>query len=175
MFTLKTSEVALTRSKTGLFLASEIGGGRTNTGSAEIWCGPMGQPLRAVYIPRRGKLSCGEHARLNISTDVGQPGCWQISATHHRRDFNISCRQVARLHERIFSRDDVPPNIPVHDLYPGRVSVMWAEMTEKYYFSEGEWYEDPPEFLLPAIEAAKRKATCYHCREPYYYANEVER
>jgi hypothetical protein len=169
MFKLKPSEVALRRSKTGLFLASEIGGGRSNTGSAEIWCGPMGQTLRAVYIPRKGELACGEHARLDISTEPNQPGCWQILATHHRGDFTISCQQVWYLHERTFAREDVDPCLPVHDISPGRVSVMWAEMVERHRFSEGEWYEEPPEWLLPAIKAAKEKATCYHCREPHYW------
>lgn len=39
-------------------------------------------------------------------------------------------------------------------------------------FSRGEWDCDPEELagvdLTAAIEAAKAKATCYHCREPHY-------
>lgn len=35
-------------------------------------------------------------------------------------------------------------------------------------FSWGEWDKEPPAYLEAAIQAAKEKATCYHCREPHY-------
>ena len=36
------------------------------------------------------------------------------------------------------------------------------------YFSWGEWDEELPAFLEPAVQAAMEKATCYHCREPHF-------
>lgn len=34
-------------------------------------------------------------------------------------------------------------------------------------FSNGEW-DNLPQFLEDAVEAAMEKATCYHCREPHF-------
>lgn len=40
------------RSKTGLPTITENGGGMTNTGYATIVCGPQGQALKPLFIPR---------------------------------------------------------------------------------------------------------------------------
>ncbi len=61
--------------------------------------------------------------------------------------------------------------VPVPDGTPywtcsGKVPAGETELVAE--FSRGEWDNDPPDFLSAAIEAAKDKATCYHCREPHF-------
>lgn len=43
-----------------------------------------------------------------------------------------------------------------------------AIVEKMYEFSWGEWDKEPPAYLEAAIQAAKEKATCYHCREPHF-------
>ena len=54
-------------SKSGLPCMWESGGGSTNTGGSKIICGPNGSPKKAIYIPRGGHLSNGEHALIPIT------------------------------------------------------------------------------------------------------------
>lgn len=54
-------------SKTGLPCMWESGGGATNTGGAKIICSSNGLPKKAIYIPRGGHLSNGEHALIPVA------------------------------------------------------------------------------------------------------------
>ena len=54
-------------SKTGLPCMWESGGGATNTGGAKIICSANGLPKKAIYIPRGGHLSNGEHALIPVT------------------------------------------------------------------------------------------------------------
>lgn len=119
----------------------EKGGGRTNTGWARVIALPGGREPSPVYVRRRGELACLEHALIIV-----QPGYWVVETNHHRLDYSTHVyrvvgvdRDAAKIHLRL-----------------------------EYSYSNGEWDNDPPEFLLPAIEAAEAKARCYHCRSPHY-------
>ena len=54
-------------SKSGLPCMWESGGGATNTGGAKIICSSNGLPKKAIYIPRGGHLSNGEHALIPVT------------------------------------------------------------------------------------------------------------
>lgn len=54
-------------SRAGLPCMWESGGGSTKTGGAKIICTSNGLPKKAIYIPRGGHLSNGEHALIPIA------------------------------------------------------------------------------------------------------------
>lgn len=133
--------IKIERTKTNLPALWESGGGASNTGEARIICDRDGKPKKAIYIRRRGHLSNAEHALI-----VVECGDYIISAYHHRRDFTI------RIYRIVAFRD----------------SEEYAICELNFVYSKGEWNEELPAFLKPAVEAAKEKATCYHCREAHY-------
>jgi hypothetical protein len=117
----------------------EEGGGYTNTGDARIIAGPRGEQLKPLYIRRRGPLAGGQHALF-----VVWPGCYIIVATRHKDEYEISVYKIVKILET--------------------AAVVECE----YEYSRGEWNREPPEYLAAAIQAAREKAACYHCREPHY-------
>ena len=135
--------VKIERTKKGLPAMWESGGGATNTGDATIIANGNGSKKRPVYIRRRGPLACGNHALF-----VVKPGDVVVEANHHRKDFEIRVWCIGQILE-----EEV------------RLNLL-------YEFSWGEWDTEPPENLRPAVEAAMKKATCYHCREPHYIAED---
>ena len=136
-------QITIERTKKGLPAVWEYGGGKTNTGNAQIVCNANGTPKKPVYIRRRGALANEEHALFIIS-----PGNIIIQAYHHRYDFRIVVLWILDI------KDDEAVCKVIHE------------------FDKGEWDVEPPEYLLPAIEAAKEKAVCYHCRSPHYIKTE---
>jgi len=54
-------------SRAGLPCMWESGGGSTKTGGSKIICAPNGLPKKAIYIPRGGHLSNGEHALIPVA------------------------------------------------------------------------------------------------------------
>jgi hypothetical protein len=128
------------RSRSGLPCLWERGGGATNTGSAAIIADPEGRPKRAIYVRRKGHLSCGEHALIPVRV-----GDLVIRASHHRGDFDIEIFRIVEI--------------------SGDEAVVEAIAD----FRRGEWAPHEPDGeIARAVEAAKRKARCYHCREPHY-------
>lgn len=132
-------QITIERTKKGLPAMWEYGGGKTNTGSAQIIANADGTPKKPVYIRRSGTLANSDHALFIIS-----PGNIIIQAYHHRYDFRIVVLWILDI------KDDEAVCKVIHE------------------FDMGEWDVEPPEYLLPAIEAAKEKATCYHCRKPHF-------
>jgi hypothetical protein len=129
----------------------ESGGGMTNTGEAQIVCAADGSPLVPVYIKRSGGLVGGEHAQFVIF-----PGMVVTRAEHHRGDFTI-------LISRLTGSMDRSP----------RTGSPMACLETLATFAEGQWDTEDglcPERLVEAVSAAQVKATCYHCREPHFYA-----
>lgn len=129
------------RTKRGLPAIWEAGGGASNTGESRIVCDRDGQAKRAVYQRRKGHLSNAEHALI-----VVECGDYIITAYHHRKDFTI------RIYRIVAFRD----------------SEDYAICELNFVYSKGEWNEELPAFLKPAVEAGMQKATCYHCREAHY-------
>jgi len=133
-------------SKKGLPCLWESGGGASNTGSATIIAGPTGNPIAPIYIRRSGQLSNGDHALIPVEKDFVV-----IEADHHRGDFTIKISRLTGIR-----RED-----------PEKGSFWEAHPVAE--FSNGEWdHEEAASAYAKAIEAAKAKATCYHCREPYF-------
>ena len=129
------------KSKKGLPVMWENGGGFSNTGHAQIITGKYGERMKPLYVRKSGSLACGDHALLVIN-----PGCFVIQASHHREDFNISIYEVLEIDTR-------------------NNEVYCKEVNK---FSRGEWDNDLVPYLNEAVDQAKRKATCYHCRSAYY-------
>lgn len=122
----------------------EGGGAATNTGWAAIVAGPNGESLKPIYVRRRGELACSSQHALFI---VGE-GYYLIFADQHRWDYEIGVYKILG-----FEREG---------------DNLFAKVEKPYEFSQGQWNVDPPEYLLPAIAAARQKAGHYHCREAHY-------
>lgn len=135
--------IPIYRTKRGFPALWEEGGGMTSTGHAQIVAGQDGEKLRPIYVKRRGHLAVGQHALF-----VLRPGMHVIRASQGRGDFWIEVSRITEI------QDD---------------TAVLEALAE---FSEGQWDTEPSERLQAAIEAAKKKATCYHCRSPHY-AEEV--
>jgi len=134
-------KIRIERTKSGLPAIWEEGGGSTNTGESTIVAGGDGLPKRAIYIKRAGHLSNGRHALIPLTV-----GDHIIDISHHRLDFRIQVYQVLVL--------DFEPE--------------FAQTELVNEFKNGEWDKPVPDHLNAAIEAAMAKASCYHCREPFY-------
>jgi ribosomal protein S27AE len=133
------------RTKSGSPALWESGGGYTNTGEAQIIAGSQGEKLRPVYIRIKGHRACGQHALF-----VVRPDYYIISVYY-------------------WNKQDPPYNITVYQIQ------QFADFNEnpdhpedKKLLALARILVDFPDFLQPAIDAAKNKTRCYHCREPHY-------
>ena len=134
-------KIKIEKTKKGFPALWECGGGYTNTGEATIIAGKGGQPKRAIYIRQRGPLANNDHALIPVEV-----GDYIIYANHHREDFNIYIYKILDFDDV----EDIAIVEPVHE------------------FNRGEWDKEPLASLEAAVEAAKQKASCYHCREPHF-------
>ncbi len=132
--------------KRGLVSMWESGGGMCNTGNAVIIAKSDGAKATAVYIRRRGQLSCDDHALIPV-----HPGYFIIKSYHHHRDFQHEIFQVIR----VFTEGE------------GENKKGFVEVALINSFDEGEW-DAPLGNLEDAVAAAEAKATDYHCRSAYY-------
>jgi len=132
--------ISIERSRTGLPCLWESGGGASNTGWARVIANQDGTPKRPLYIRRRGPLSNGQHALF-----VVREGDVIIEADHHRRDFRVEVARIVKVGEEEATLEPIAT------------------------FDEGEWDRDLPKELEAAVEAAKEKAVCYHCRDPHFF------
>lgn len=127
----------------------EEGGGMTSGGSGQIITGRLGEPRRPVYQPRGGHLACGEHALITV-----HEGFHVVRASVKRgsRDYCIISKIIST---------------EVKDIEGERWEVT-ATLEELNKFSQGEWDQPLDPTFLPAVEAAFKKAGCYHCRCSHY-------
>jgi len=98
-----------------------------------------GQKKKAIYIKKSGHLANGNHALIIIEI-----GDFIIRSYQKRLDFWIQIYKIVSIEQE------------------------YAITELIYEFSNNQWNVEPPEFLTPAIEASKEKATCYHCRSPHF-------
>jgi len=138
-----TETIRIERSKSGIPALWEQGGSATNTGDATIIAGQDGQAKRPLYIRKRGHLSCSRHALIPLAI-----GDHIIEADHHRKDFDIKIYKVLS--------------------FGNTEEEAYAVIEQVNHFNKGEWDKDLPTYLQAAVEAAKDKATCYHCRSPHF-------
>lgn len=144
--------IQITTTKRGFGAMWECGGGLTSSGSATIITGRNGEARRPVYIPRGGHLACGNHALITVHEG------FYIVNVHVSR----GTRSSANISQIL--------SVSVKDIN-GEKWEAQAEVEAVNTFSNGEW--DKPldgKFHLP-VEAAFNKASCYHCRTPYYIDN----
>jgi hypothetical protein len=134
-------EISISITKSGLPALWEEGGSTRNMGEAIIIAGPRGEPLRPLYIKTGGPLACGQHALFVIT-----PGYHVVSVSRWRYDYDIEVWRIIAID----------------------VANHKAKIELVCEFSYGEWDHSPPKYLAAAIDAAKKKATCYHCRRPHY-------
>ncbi len=140
-------EIRIEKTKKGFPAFWESGGGLTNTGEATIITNKAGQAKEAIYIRRRGLLANDRHALVILEV-----GDYIIEANHHRRDFEVKIYKVLEF------------EVKKEEQY----EKTYAVIEQVNCFSRGEWDAELPAYLEPAVQAAKEKATCYHCREPHY-------
>lgn len=138
---MKTREIKIELSKKGIPCIWEEGGSYTNTGDSTIVSDMHGVSKKPIYICRSGHLSCSQHALIPIRLND-----LVITASHHRRDFSISICKIVSVNKE----------------------EKAAELETINSFSRGEWDVDLQKYLVDAVEAAKAKATCYHCRNPHF-------
>lgn len=136
-------KIRIERTKKGFPAYWEAGGGFTNTGEATIIANKDGQPKEAIYIRRRGHLANGEHALVILEV-----GDYIVEANHHREDFGIGIYKVVD--------------------FEVKEEETYAVIEQVNCFSRGEWDAKLPASLEAAVQAAMKKATCYHCRKPHF-------
>ena len=128
----------------------EEGGGMSNTGHARIIADREGCRKKPVYIRTGGHLALGEHALFII-----EEGDIVIDVRRHHDDYDITIKQIRKI------RND------------GEKLV--AEMEILATFSEYEWDNDEiAKRYHDAINVAKEKSRCYHCRSPHYATDHPE-
>ena len=128
--------MSITKSGSGLPCLWESGGGLTSRGHARLVVRRDGGKPRAIYIPHRGPLACGEHALVPIHPGYGVVS---VSTSHGV----IDAGKIEIIKE---ITDD----------------TVTLELVSEFVF--GEWTKPVPS-LEAAIEAATKKASTYHCRE----------
>ena len=137
----------LSVSKSGIPCLWEAGGGFSNTGNAQIICDEQGRKKKAIYVQRRGPRACSEHALIPV-----REGNIVIRADHHRGDFVIE----------------------IYEVRESQTDFVTFELIKINEFSQGEWDKPLPDYLIDAVDASKRKALAYHCREPYFIKEKEE-
>jgi hypothetical protein len=141
--------IRINTTKRGIPAIWESGGGMTSGGSATIITKKDGSKPQAIYTPRGGHLSCGEHALVAV-----HEGFYTVNAGISR-----GVRSSATI-ERIISTS-------VKDI-DGEKWEATAEVETVNTFSCGEWDKPLDEKFVPAVEAAFSKAGSHHCRSAYY-------
>lgn len=127
------------RSKTGLPLLSESGGSGSSRGTSWIVCGPRGEPLKPLFTPKG--YAFADHAFF-----VVRVGMHIIECSRSRGSERVIISRVADV-----GTDADPDELEL---------VIVAE------WEGGDG--DIPSFLSPAVDAAREKAACYHCRHVHY-------
>lgn len=118
-----------------LFKAYESGGGKTNTGFAQIICTPEGKPMKPRYVKKSGHLANSTHAMFECSEAV------LVTST---KNGTISITY-------------------------GKIMGNTGEFKSKVLWSgPKEWLPETYQNFEKAVEAAYKKANCYHCRHCHY-------
>lgn len=148
-------KIRIERTRKGFPALWEQGGGYTNTGEAIIIANPDGSPKTPIYIRQRGELANKHHALFLVSS-----GDLVIMADHHRKDFEIYIYKILLIREEEAELQ----------LLASYQQGEWdnkdiAEAIEAVKQNNNHTYYD----IGYAIEEAKNKAMCYHCREPHYF------
>jgi len=143
-------KIQLEKTKKGFPALWEEGGGMSNTGHARIIADSQGQRKKPIFIRTGGHLALGEHALFIV-----QEGDVVIDIYRHHSDYDITVKRIAKI-----KTDN---------------EQLIAELETLAHFDQGEWdHEDVARKFNDAIDAAKDKSRCYHCREPHYFTDHPE-
>ena len=146
---MSNQSISIDTTKRGFAAMWESGGGMTSSGSATIITGRNGEARRPIYMPRGGHLAGGNHALIGVGD-----GFYIVTASVRR-----GSRDSASV-KRIVSTS-------VKDIEGEKWSAS-AEVEVVNTFSRGEWDKPLDEKFVPAVKAAFRKASTYHCRSASY-------
>lgn len=137
--------IKLERTRSGRPAKFEAGGAySTAAGIATIVCGPHGEKMLPTYIKKTGPRANGDHALFVVF-----PGTLFVEAIREGDEFNISVYKIKEIAET-----------------DGKFEAVTIKILEG---NGGIWdKEHLHERFADAIEAAKKKAGCYHCREIHY-------
>lgn len=121
-------KIEIEKTKKGFPALWECGGGYTNTGEATIIAGKDGQPKKAIYVRRRGHLANSEHALVILEV-----GDYVISASHHRKDFNIYIYKILQFKTEKFVEEK--------DRFVLKEKISEEEFVERYKQTYNEYIE----------------------------------
>jgi ribosomal protein S27AE len=131
------------RTKKGYPALWEQGGGYSNSGEAQIIAGPRGEKLKPIYIRTKGHRACGQHALFVI-----QPEYYIIIAG-------------------FWNKQNPPYNIAVYKIIEITEFQPNPDSSNKQLIAVAQLVNSSQQ-LTSAIEAAREKTRCYHCRQPHY-------
>lgn len=155
--------IKIFRTKKGLPALWEEGGGMSNTGDAQIIADPNGEAKQPIYIRRSGQLANSSHALFMVHV-----GDIIISSHHHRRDFTHEIFRISSFREEEAELE----------LIAAYSCGQWdaGELGQKMEKEFSELVAGSTFFSawVYAVLTAEFKATCYHCREPHYFAGRKE-
>jgi len=156
-----TKTIPLERTKKGLPALWESGGGYSNTGEATLIAGPNGEKKAPLYIRRRGPLACAHHALF-----VVREGDTVIESSHHRGDFHHQIYRIVAI-----QGDEAEVEL-IAEFSHGEWDACPLGQKLEADFARMTSGEPPTMELSIAVQTAEDKATAYHCRSAYYYAEE---
>jgi hypothetical protein len=139
--------IPISRTKTDLPAITETGGATGKTkGEARLVCRNNGSKKTAIYIP-----PVEERAEKGHAVFVLQPGDYIVIVIRSRNtSFAIDIAE-----------------------YTDRISVEGKALFEvRHSFKNSAWDTEPPDFMLPVIEAAKAK-TRQNTPEPLWFEKKV--
>jgi hypothetical protein len=159
-------------------------------GYAQIIANSIGKPLIPIFIKSKGVMENGDHALFPVNE-----GFFIINVSYNISKYTIEVKTVYRIEDTVepcpFTdypslntegfkcplcgaeylpyEEEYAPNLFWTSIHPaGFVSNKKILVETLHRYSEGKWDIEPPEYLQSAIEAAKSKAVCFHCRESHY-------
>ncbi|MDE3097184.1 MAG: hypothetical protein KGK07_14445 [Chloroflexota bacterium] len=152
--------VEITRTRDGRPAVWESGGGSTNTGQSVVVASPPGDAKPAAYVNRRGHLACGQHALIPV-----RAGDVVVEADHHRGDFEIRIWTIVANDDGSLEALDRPTLEMRQGVWTLPDNPLAADYDPRGIPTTG------PGPWGAAVQAAKAKALCYHCREPHFIAS----
>lgn len=142
---MRVINVSVELTRKGLPAIWEAGGGKTRTGWAQIIAGADGAPKRPLSVRRSGHLALGNHALIPVSC-----GDYIVWARRGGQQPEVEVAVIGNIDE-------------------STATAFAAVIVERI---NGVWTQPLPSRLEAAVEAAERKAACYHCRGPHFILNE---
>ena len=137
--------IQLERTRSGRPAKFESGGASSQVlGRATIMCGPHGEKMLPTYIKKTGPRAVGNHALFVVFA-----GTLVVEVERVKDIFDVSVLKIKNIIEK-----------------EGKFEAVAVKILE---CNGGEWdKEHLRDRFADAIEAAKKKSGCYHCREVHY-------